>query len=175
MKTRTNEPWRDRCVRAIFGIPGPLDEYARQELGRISTNILAFIAVVQLIGLGVAMSISARYGDAAAFNTLVSIILLSLLGALGFYGTRSLSRAQLTQREVSAADYARVRRYQLHRTFWTTIVSTAGYGLLNWLWSSGESLAHLTVSDWLQLIIFAIGFFIVLYVNNVLSIKRYTE
>lgn len=175
MKTRTNESLRDHCVRIVFGIPGPLDEYARQELGRISTNILAFIAVVQLIGLGVALWVSARYGDAAAFNTLVSIILLSLVGALGFYGARSLSRAQLTQREVSAADYVQVRRHQLHRTFWTSIVSAAGYGLLNWLWSSEESLADLTVSDWLQLIIFGFGLFIVMYVNNVLSIKRYTE
>ncbi|MCI1284290.1 MAG: DUF3278 domain-containing protein [Lacticaseibacillus songhuajiangensis] len=66
MKTRTNESLRDHCVRIVFGIPGPLDEYARQELGRISTNILAFIAVVQLIGLGVALWVSARYGDAAA-------------------------------------------------------------------------------------------------------------
>jgi cation transport ATPase len=102
-------------------------------------------------------------------------MLVSLLLTFGFYTTHALKAAQLTQREVSAADYAQVRKHQLRRNIWLAIIGTVGFKLLDWLWSGGQSPVHVTLKDWVQVAIFAVGLFLILYTNSIRNIKRYEE
>ncbi|MCI1284289.1 MAG: hypothetical protein LKG24_06840 [Lacticaseibacillus songhuajiangensis] len=81
----------------------------------------------------------------------------------------------MTQREVSAADYAQVRKHQLRRNIWLAIIGTVGFKLLDWLWSGGQSPVHVTLKDWVQVAIFAVGLFLILYTNSIRNIKRYEE
>lgn len=172
---KTTKSIHNRFVRWVFGIQGPLDEHARQELGRISTNIAAILIVVQLIGLGVAVWISERFSATTAFNALFSLVLVSLLG-LTLYGNWTLSRAQLTQRETSTANYAVFRRQQIRHTFLQTVICTAGLYLLNWLWDGNAAFADFfSARQLVRLLILIVGFFAIFYVNNVRSIRRYEE
>lgn len=180
MKISHEESLRDRFVRHVFGIVGPMDEHARQEVGRISTTILAILWVIQLVGLLIATWVSEIAGDANAFLALTAVVLLSLLGLVGIYGSHAMNKAQLTQTETTPDAYRALRRKKIHQTTRSAIISTIIMTALNLLWAGNttiqENLATLFTYDQLmQSVIFGVGIFIVLYWTNVHSIRIVEE
>lgn len=172
------ETLNEKVIKWFYGIHGTLDEYRRNEVNRIGSNVAIILTLFNLgLVLTAGLMVNATNNYELISNVLV-IGLLFIIFAVGGYVIFKTHQLHLTDIDVEKKQFSKAKVHAVKRAF----ISGLSFGIYmylldvvaDWLFDQGSFLPILTSITTIEVAIIAgVVFGLLIGLMNLAEIKKY--
>lgn len=176
---KVKETFGTKILKHFYGIPGVLDEHARQEVSRIGSNAYLMLVSYLLISTLIILLISIRHLENAFWILVFSNLIVPIYGING-YVLVATNRLHLADKEVRAQNYADAVKKSVKRGigmavyFGTTMFLFTS--ITNWFIDGTQPIRTLTsIHEIVKWILTGALFGLLMFIYDLFRIKKFRE
>ncbi|GAF37781.1 DUF3278 domain-containing protein [Lentilactobacillus farraginis] len=176
---KVKETFGTKIIKHFYGIPGVLDEHARQEVNRIGSNAYLMLVSYLLVSTLIVLLISIQHLENAFWILVFSNIIVPIYGING-YVLVATNRLHLADKEVRSQNYAdAVKRNIIHgigRAVYFGITMFLFTSITNWFIDGTRPIQTLTsIHELVRWLLAGVLFGVLMFAYDMKRTKRIRE